>query len=563
MGIAITTDVTELESSLSTILIDEHFKLYAGPGAGKTTFLTNHIKNILRGSKRLKKTRHVACITYTNTAVNTLMNRLDGCTDSTEVSTIHSFCYKNIVKPYIWLLNDKSIAVDKIDGHEEIKLRRSQIRDFKSKSQQHFNDDIALVTALGKLKWVLEDEVPILKFLNFKDGKIGKYPIKKDSYLLFKQLHWSEGKLSHDDILYFAYRIIKEKPEVLDILRAKFPYILIDEFQDTNPIQTEIIKMIGEKETIVGVIGDICQSIYSFQGANVNLFREFSLNCMKTYILSGNRRSTKQIINVLNHIRKGVDFIQYSPTDLEGPVPLVLIGGEAYSQSYLKKYYNGAMSLSYRNHKKADINIFLEDSDANRSWRIYYLIQSLELAKKPDIKNALKYMRQAYRKTDFFSEKDALQNLRRLVEVYDDFQNKNITYFHNQYLVGHYKVSGKITRGKVKELYDEITYNQLALQIDNLENELSKNFKTIHQSKGEEYETVCVDIPSKGDGKELEFLVNPNMDTESHRVYYVALSRAQNSLIIKLESISTEHSIVLEGLGFKIVNLINEPFKTV
>ena len=258
---------SELESSLSEITIDEHFKLYAGPGAGKTTFLTNHIKHILKSSKKLKKTRQIACITYTNTAVNTLVQRLEGCTDSTEVCTIHSFCYKYIVKPYIWLLKEDSICSDKIDGHEEIKLRRSQLREFKSNSQQlHFNDDKALVKALGKLKWVLEDGEPALKFLKFIDGRIGSYSIKKNSYILYKQLYWSEGKLSHDDVLYFAYRIIKEKTEVLKIIRARFPYVLIDEFQDTSPIQTEIIKMIGEKETCIGVIGDICQSIYSFQG---------------------------------------------------------------------------------------------------------------------------------------------------------------------------------------------------------------------------------------------------------------------------------------------------------
>jgi DNA helicase-2/ATP-dependent DNA helicase PcrA len=311
----------ELVSSLSEIPIDENFKLYAGPGAGKTTFLTNHIRHILKSSKKLKKTRQIACITYTNTAVNTLIRRLEGCTDSTEVSTIHSFCYKYIVKPYIWLLNDGLIPLDKIDGHEEIKLRKSQLREFKAKSQQlHFDNDKALVEAVGKLKWMLEDGEPVLKFLKFNDGRIGNYSVKKSSYILYKQLYWMEGKLSHDDVLYFAFRIIKEKPEVLEIIRARFPHILIDEFQDTSPIQTEIIKMIGEKETCVGVIGDICQSIYSFQGANVDLFRDFSLGDMKVYILSGNRRSTNQIINVLNHMREKVDFKQHSPTELEGPV---------------------------------------------------------------------------------------------------------------------------------------------------------------------------------------------------------------------------------------------------
>ncbi|MFA1710261.1 UvrD-helicase domain-containing protein [Peribacillus frigoritolerans] len=545
----------ELESSLSEIPIDNNFKLYAGPGAGKTTFLTNHIRHILKSSKKLKKTRQIACITYTNTAVNTLVQRLEGCTNSTEVCTIHSFCYKYIVKPYIWLLNDHLIPLDKIDGHEEIKLRKSQLREFKSRSRQlHFVDDKALVEALEKLKWVLEDGEPVLKFIRYNNGRIGNYSVKKNSYILYKQLYWSEGKLSHDDVLYFAYRIIKEKPEVLEIIRARFPYILIDEFQDTSPLQSEIIKMIGEKETYIGVIGDICQSIYSFQGANVDLFREFSLDEMKVYILSGNRRSTNQIINVLNHMRERVDFKQHSPTDLEGPSPKILIGEKSELDSYLKDNFEKVMFLSYKNINQTTVNILMEDSDGDRSWRIFYLVQSLELAKKLDIKQALKYMKQAYRKTDIFTEKEALENLRRLLNGYNDFENKNITYLHNEFIVGHNEVSGKITRGRVRALYDDLTYKQLVLQIKSLENGMI-DFKTIHQSKGEEYDTVCVTLPLDKDGKEIDFLINPDMNKESHRVYYVALSRAQNRLLIKMESISEESKVKLEELGFEIVQL--------
>ncbi|PEK06728.1 ATP-dependent helicase [Bacillus toyonensis] len=545
----------ELESSLSEIPIDEHFKLYAGPGAGKTTFLTNHIKHILKSSKKLKKTRKIACITYTNTAVNTLTQRLEGCTDSTEICTIHSFCYKYIVRPYMWLLDNNPIPLDKVDGHEEIKLRRSQIREFKTISQQsHFNDDKALMKALGNLKWMLKDGEPVLKFLKYNGGQVGNYSVKKKSYILYKQLYWSEGKLSHDDVLYFAYRIVKEKPEVLDIIRARFPYILIDEFQDTSPIQTEILKMIGEKETCIGVIGDICQSIYSFQGADVDLFSQFSLEGMKIYILSGNRRSTNQIINVLNHMRERLDFRQYSPSNLEGSAPMILIGEKSEADSYLKNNFGQVMFLSYKNIDQTDANILVEDSNGDRSWRIYYLVQSLELARNLDIKQALKYMKQAYRKTPVFTEKEALENLRRLISSYDDFENENITYLHNKYIIGHNEVSGKITKGKVKALYDGLTYKQLVLQIKSIEN-VSTNFKTIHQSKGEEYDTVCVVLPSEEDGREIDFLINPDMSKESHRVYYVALSRAQNRLIIKTESISEENMMKLKELGLEIVQL--------
>ena len=87
--------------STDKIPIEEGFKVEAGPGAGKTDFLVNHIKNVIQNSDRLSCTRKVACITYTNTGVETILQRLGkSVSGKVEVSTIHSFLYRNVVKPY-------------------------------------------------------------------------------------------------------------------------------------------------------------------------------------------------------------------------------------------------------------------------------------------------------------------------------------------------------------------------------------------------------------------------------------------------------------------------------
>src|SRR5690606_37044257 len=82
----------------------------------------------------------------------------------------------------------------------------------------------------------------------------------------YKKIFWRNRRLHHDDVLFFGYQLLIRHPFILKVLRAKFPYFVIDEFQDTNPIQTAIIKLLAEKETVVGVIGDKAQSIFSFQG---------------------------------------------------------------------------------------------------------------------------------------------------------------------------------------------------------------------------------------------------------------------------------------------------------
>ena len=79
-------------TSKSRIKINEDFKVEACPGAGKTEFLVNHMKNVLENSDRLSCTRKIACITYTNTAVETILKRIGKtASNKIEVSTIHSF----------------------------------------------------------------------------------------------------------------------------------------------------------------------------------------------------------------------------------------------------------------------------------------------------------------------------------------------------------------------------------------------------------------------------------------------------------------------------------------
>jgi len=101
--------------------IENHFKVVAGPGAGKTRWLCNHVRNVLSKSERLNKCRKIACITYTNVGVDAIIKRLGDSIDKVEVSTIHSFLYKHIVKPYIFLIKDEfRLDPAKIDGHDEL-----------------------------------------------------------------------------------------------------------------------------------------------------------------------------------------------------------------------------------------------------------------------------------------------------------------------------------------------------------------------------------------------------------------------------------------------------------
>src|SRR5690606_24901070 len=118
-----------------------------------------------------------------------------------------------------------------------------------------------------------------------------------------KKIYWRKGKLDHNDVLFFSFVLVEKYPFILVVLRAKFPYMFIDEYQDTNPIQSHILNEIRKRDTVVGVIGDKAQSIYKFQGADPSLFDSFEVDENNLYKVNNNHRSTNQIVKFLNDIR--------------------------------------------------------------------------------------------------------------------------------------------------------------------------------------------------------------------------------------------------------------------
>ncbi|MGI6462803.1 MAG: UvrD-helicase domain-containing protein [Candidatus Scatomorpha sp.] len=307
---------------LSENEISNHIKIYAGPGAGKTHFLVENVKNIVSTNKLITNgaRRKVLCITYTNKAVDEIVNRLQEFNDYVESYTIHGFIIEHIIKPFqsdlIRLMEeDFSITVSKgkpitsqVEGLGLLHgFDRELIYNYIN-LEKDSND-----TYSYSKKNMSDVQVDIDKFINsLRNEETLEFCLNKpksinfDDLLPLKKYIWSEArKLTHDEILYFGYRIVQTNPLALYVLRVKFPFIFVDEFQDTNPLQTQLIKLIGEKSTKIIVVGDIAQSIYSFQGAKISDFIDFNIDGeIQEYAINGNRRSTVNIVNFCNFIRQ-------------------------------------------------------------------------------------------------------------------------------------------------------------------------------------------------------------------------------------------------------------------
>ncbi len=205
--------MTQINSD-TLIPIEQNFRVSAGPGAGKTHWLVNHIKNVLHHSDRLGKTRKIACITYTNIAVEIILRALDTSANQVEVSTIHSFLYHHVVKPYAsFIAMTYGLDVKKMDGHDDTILSSYPfLEEWKIRTKQNwFTDNKAIIEAIKSARWKF-DEADNLLIKPDYPHKINGYSIKNDSYFVYKRMTWERGIIHHDDVLYFSYQLIQKIP---------------------------------------------------------------------------------------------------------------------------------------------------------------------------------------------------------------------------------------------------------------------------------------------------------------------------------------------------------------
>lgn len=541
--------------------IDSHFKVSAGPGAGKTYWLVNHIKNVLHNSDKLFRTRKIACITYTNIAVETILKRLGTSAEHVEVSTIHSFLYKNVVKPYVsFVAEEFGLNVAEMDGHDDIVLSNySFLNDWKTKTgQQRIRDDNTIIKAFTNLKWKFENNE--LKAKTDYPFKVGNYAIKNDSYLEYKKMMWEKGLLHHDDVLFFSFQIINKFPFVINILNAKFPYIFIDEFQDSNPIQVEIFKKLGLGESKIGVIGDIAQSIYSFQGADYTQFQNFSFQNMNEYILNENRRSSDEIIDALNDVRK--DISQVKVRNISTEKPIIFIGDMilALRAAKIKCNDESIYTLSRNNitsnAMKAEINgiglnsRLLEnlketDSTTKRSNLIYACIKAIAYGKEGKFNDAIKELEKLfnYRADKIRGKRKALKYITLLLDKYSEFENSSLFDFAVFIRTNLVSDLPNFRAGAIKTFYDSHTFKQLLLCVS-IPEDMSSH-KTIHKAKGDEFDNVLLVLREE---KDIKFLIEQNLlSNEEHRINYVAMSRAKNRLFISIPTLSASTQLSLNG----------------
>lgn len=275
------------KNQYEALLANSNAVIKAGPGSGKTTVLTVKLKQLLM--EKIVEPRGIVCLTYSNSAVKNFTQKLRelGVNKSNRVilSTVHGFCISQILIPFGKIYNTRiNFPIKIINDKEKNEIFRV------SKNE----------LAISK-QYTLENAE---KYRNEMYGSRSSVDINKDRQLeklclLFEAKMLEKNLCDFNLIISESLRLMEEHPYIIKCLEAKFPWILIDEYQDLGKILHEIVLLFLEKTKIkFFVVGDPDQSIYKFQGALPLYFLElYDHPSMKRINLTTNYRSDQFLID--------------------------------------------------------------------------------------------------------------------------------------------------------------------------------------------------------------------------------------------------------------------------
>ena len=277
--------------------------IIAGAGSGKTKVLTTRIVHLLANGV---DSFNILALTFTNKAAKEMKERVEHILGNNEarnlyIGTFHSV-FARILRADAYRLGypHNFTIYDTDDAKSVVKavINEMQLDDKLYKPNTIYNRISAAKNGLVSPADYANDY-----YIQQEDIRANRPAIAK-IYNAYCNRCFKNGAMDFDDLLLKFYELLKTIPEVLSKYQHKFKYILIDEYQDTNPAQYEIIKLLGAMNENVCVVGDDAQSIYSFRGATIQNILQFQKDYddVKVVKLEQNYRSTQNIISVANEV---------------------------------------------------------------------------------------------------------------------------------------------------------------------------------------------------------------------------------------------------------------------
>tara|TARA_B100000575_G_scaffold74678_2_gene58194 strand:- start:2403 stop:4442 length:2040 start_codon:yes stop_codon:yes gene_type:complete len=278
--------------------LDGPLLIVAGAGSGKTKVLTTRIANIIKEKKAFPN--QILAVTFTNKAAKEMQTRVSKIIGSTAVGlswlgTFHSICAKLLRKHATAVnLNSNFTIVDTDDQTRLIKnICKAENVDVKKLSPKYI---LAIID-----KWKNRGFYP-------NEVKINKKDIYEKTilpiYKIYQQKLNDLNSCDFGDLILHSLKILETNFDIREIYKKNFKYILVDEYQDTNFVQSKWLNLLVGNDQNICCVGDDDQSIYSWRGAEIKNFLEFDKMYKNTKIirLEKNYRSTQNILSVASNL---------------------------------------------------------------------------------------------------------------------------------------------------------------------------------------------------------------------------------------------------------------------
>lgn len=286
--------------------------IIAGAGTGKTKVITHRIAYLI--ATKQARPEQILAVTFTEKAANEMEERVDVLTPYSysfvEISTFNSFGERVLrnwghelgYSPDVRLLDDVEQA---IFFRERLFLFPLDYFRPLSSPTRHIQE------LLNMIKRLKQENIAPERYLEYAKNFSRKAvdPVEKDTaakyvemaevYAKYTELLREEGKIDFEDQVLNAVELFKKRPSILRDFQERYKYILVDEFQDTNSVQFELLKILVQKHRNISVVGDDDQSIFRFRGAslsNILNFRRVYPDAKKI-VLNRNYRSTQPILD--------------------------------------------------------------------------------------------------------------------------------------------------------------------------------------------------------------------------------------------------------------------------
>lgn len=384
--------------------IEGPLMIIAGAGSGKTKVLTTRIAHLMaKGVDAF----NILALTFTNKAAKEMKERVEKILGNNEarnlyIGTFHSVFARILRSEAHRLGYPNSFTIyDTDDAKSVVKtvINELHLDDKHYKPGTVYNRISAAKNALvGPAEYATD------YYLQQEDMR-GNRPAIAQIYDAYVKRCFKNGAMDFDDLLLKFYELLKGFPESLSKYQHKFKYIMIDEYQDTNPAQYEVVKLLGAMHENVCVVGDDAQSIYSFRGATIQNILQFQKDYdeVKVVKLEQNYRSTQSILHVANEVisnNKGqIEKILFTENSEGEKIKLIrtstdndegkFVADTIQEQKLRNHYSNKDFAILYRTNAQSRA---FEES-LRRMGIAYTIYGGLSFYQRKEIKDVVAYLR--------------------------------------------------------------------------------------------------------------------------------------------------------------------------